>query len=390
MTGLGTEPRPGPAAAPRGRDLWRAARTPVIIGGIMLAAAVFIALLIGGSTRGRLDPEATDGSGSRAVAQLLSDRGVHVITARTVAQARTAARTDATLLITRTGYFGRHGLTELSRLPGDRVVVRPTGSARPILTPQITGSTTGSTDARAPGCDLRAARLAGTADLGGVLRTTAPGAVRCYSDGSGAGLIRYAARGRTITTLASGVPLTNDRLDARGNAALGLNLLGARPTVVWVCPTTPQPDSAAAQGPKPLLDVLPSSVELAAVQLAIAVLLFALWRARRLGPVAAERLPVVVRASETVEGRARLYRARRARGRAADALRSGFLARTVPLLGLPADAGDDATVAALAMRTGTDATYLHDLLYGAPPGDDPELVAFADRLDTLERQVRQP
>ena len=46
----------------------------------------------------------------------------------------------------------------------------------------------------------------------------------------------------------------------------------------------------------------------------------------------------MVRASETVEGRGRLYRSRRARDRAADALRTATLQRLLPRLGLGADA----------------------------------------------------
>ena len=69
-------------------------------------------------------------------------------------------------------------------------------------------------------------------------------------------------------------------------------------------------------------------------QLCLAIALLALWQGRRLGPLVAERLPVVVRASETVEGRGRLYRSRRARDRAADALRTATLQRMLPRLGL--------------------------------------------------------
>ncbi len=66
---------------------------------------------------------------------------------------------------------------------------------------------------------------------------------------------------------------------------------------------------------------MPLAAWLVAIQLGVALLLAALWRARRLGPLVTERLPVVVRASETVEGHARLYRSRRARDRVAATLR---------------------------------------------------------------------
>lgn len=373
------------ALSPRGRDLWRAARTPVIIAAIIIVAATGIALLQGTATRGRLDPAAADRAGSRAVAELLKDRGVRVVTARTLAEARAAAAPGATVLVSRSSYFGPQGLNGLAELPGDRIVVEPTAQARTALAPGVTMAGPGSDERHDPGCALPSARLAGDADLGGQLGTTAKGGITCYQGG----LARYRSGARTITVLADGAPLTNGHLDARGNAALSLNLLGANSTLVWVCPLRPQPDSSAAGRTKPLTEVLPSVTKLAAVQLGIAVLLVAAWRMRRLGPVVAERLPVVVRAAETVEGRARLYRSRRARARAAAALRSGFWSRVEPLLGLPPDASPDALVAAVASRSGRDATDVRGLLYGAAPEDDPALVGLADRLDTLERQVRQ-
>ena len=64
-------------------------------------------------------------------------------------------------------------------------------------------------------------------------------------------------------------------------------------------------------------------------------MLAALWRARRLGPLVTERLPVAIRASETTEGRARLYRKANARDRAAAALRSATRTRLAPLIGVP-------------------------------------------------------
>ena len=83
------------------------------------------------------------------------------------------------------------------------------------------------------------------------------------------------------------------------------------------------------------------------LQLCLVVLLVALWKGRRIGPLVAERLPVVVRASETVEGRGRLYRSRRAGDRAADALRTATLQRLLPRLGLGPNADPAAIVAAV-------------------------------------------
>ncbi len=87
-------------------------------------------------------------------------------------------------------------------------------------------------------------------------------------------------------------------------------------------------------------------------EIAVALALAALWRMRRFGPLVFEPLPVVVRASETVEGHGRLYRSRRARDRAAAALRAAALARITARLGLPQTAPPEAVCRELARRTG--------------------------------------
>jgi hypothetical protein len=226
-------------------------------------------------------------------------------------------------------------------------------------------------------------------------------ATGCYPQNKSPRLVRLPVNGRTVTVLGSGGPLTNARLVDRGNAALGMNLVGARPNAVWLIPGLPEPGSA---GEKSFQDLVPFGVKLAVLQLMIAVLLTALWRSRRLGQVVTEPLPVIVRSAETVEGRARLYRAQHARDRAADALRAGARERLVPRLGLPRSLAQDPAsateiVTSIAVRLhsagpapGTqprqwDETTIGFALYGPAPLDDAGLVTLSDLLDDLERQV---
>jgi hypothetical protein len=168
-----------------------------------------------------------------------------------------------------------------------------------------------------------------------------------------------------------------------------MNLLGSRSEVVWLLPDPPPPGT----GRKSFADLVPFGIKLALLQVLIAVVLVALWRARRLGPVVVEPLPVVVRSAEAVEGRARLYRARRAGDRAALALRTGALERLTALLGMPKSAAADPgmaqeIVAGIAAHTGEAPAMIGTALYGPPPVDDAELVRLAGYLDELERQVR--
>jgi hypothetical protein len=198
--------------------------------------------------------------------------------------------------------------------------------------------------------------------------------------------------GARLVVLGTGTMLTNDRLDEDGNAALGLNLLGGDGSADELRWLVPAPGSATSDESTP--SILPDWVLPAALQLLLAGLLLALWRGRRLGPPVVEPLPVVVRAAEAVEGRSRLYRRAQARDRAAEALRSGALARMVPRLGIDSSGGaeppPDAVVAAVAARSGRPDTAVRAVLFGPPPTDDAGLVALADSLDSLVRDTLDP
>jgi hypothetical protein len=188
--------------------------------------------------------------------------------------------------------------------------------------------------------------------------------------------------------LGSAVASTNDKLDEQGNAALGVILLGQHPRLVWLLP-----DAVPAAAPgedRGVWSLLPRRTKLALLALIGAVALAALWRARRLGPIVEEPLPVVVRSAEAVEGRARLYRVAAARGQAGESLRAGLRERLRPSLGLPADSRPEQLVDAAAARTSRAPGEVAGLLYGPAPADDAALVRLADDLDALDREVRRP
>ena len=129
--------------------------------------------------------------------------------------------------------------------------------------------------------------------------------------------------GRSVTLLGSGAPLTNADLASRGDAALALNLLARQPADRLAGAQPASGIGAAGRRRRNRCSQeIPGPAYLVALQVFVAVALAALWRIRRLGPLVTEPLPVVVRASETVEGHGRLYRSRRSRDRAAAVLRA--------------------------------------------------------------------
>ncbi|MGA8329995.1 MAG: hypothetical protein WB777_11960, partial [Mycobacterium sp.] len=192
---------------------------------------------------------------------------------------------------------------------------------------------------------------------------------------------------RSVTVVGSTDFMTNGSLLRAGNAALAMNLAGAHPRLVWYAPQHPEGGSS---GSATIYDLMPDSVTWVVVQLALTVLLVALWKGRRIGPLVAEDLPVVVRASETVEGRGRLYRSRRARDRAAQALRASTMQRILPRLGLRADVAAQTVAIVVAQRSNVSPEVLQHILFGPPPDTDTDLTELARALDDIERQVTHP
>lgn len=367
------------------RQRWRTARW-VLLGLIAITAfAAVSAWLTAPRLGGRMDPNATSPTGAHALVTLLRERGVEVVIADSVQDVERAARPDTLVLMAQMhNNRGDDLLRRLAAVPGDRLVVEPTAAAREALTPGIRVISDGK-PVDEPNCELREADRAGTARMEASTAydpvTDAP-LTRCY----GGALVRYDDAGRTITVVGNSDFMTNAGLLKDGNAALAMNLAGTRERVIWYAPQRVQGDASAGAS---ITDLIPEATTWVVAQLGVVVALLAVWQGRRLGPLVAERLPVVVRASETAEGRARLYRSTRARGQAAAALRAATLQRMTPRLGMGAGASDDALVAAVAARCSSDDSTVHRALFGPDPDTDSELVRLATTLDEIERQVSQ-
>jgi uncharacterized protein DUF4350 len=390
----------GPAPlGPGGRPVltgWRQWRAPVTVMLLVLLGGLIVALLqVRPPVAGPLDPNDTGPFGTHALVALLQHRGQTVIRAGSVATAVAQARArGTTMVVTSPQELARGELAELARVPAGLLLVAPGHDALAALAPAVTLA--GPADPvrdLPPRCTLPGAVSAGRADLGGLLlRSAAPGAFRCYPRSAATPfsfsfLVRYATPGHIVTVLGTGAPLANANLGASGNAALALNLLAASPRIVWLVPGPLPAPAAAHPGQHTLTSLIPGQVWAVVIQLGVVVVLLALWRMRRLGPLVTEPLPVVVRACETVEGHGRLYRSRRARDRAAAALRDGALGRIVIRLGLPRNVTADAACQELAGRTGRDSGEIRAILFGPVPGDDAALVKLAADLDALEGQV---
>ena len=404
-------PQPPTAVGPAGssspaRLRWRRWRLPLALAAAVLATALVGLLVLRPTSTGYLDPANVAPDGTRAVVNVLREHGVDVRVRNRFEDVAADLRQDtrATVVVARTDLLLGERVQNLRRVvdqAGADLVLVEAGPALladlelPLaVVPPDPSAPQSETEPqfREPQCaDIVAAR-AGSALAGGIAYVPSLAADRaitsCYRQSGGAGYVALTGPGGGRTTvLGSGAALTNERLADGGNAALAIGTLGRAPRVVW---WTPNPADTGAIAPPSLVDLLPGWLPWAVAQLVVALLVTFGWRARRLGRLVYEPLPVVVRSVETTLGRARLYRRARARGRAAQVLRTAALRRIAVRCNMSRMADPHevaAVVAARVRRPGPDITAL---LVGADPTDDAALVNLARALDDLETEVRHP
>ncbi|TFB91219.1 DUF4350 domain-containing protein [Cryobacterium sp. HLT2-28] len=372
-------------AALRRSGFWVAA------GAGALLVAIIATAVAGGSASGG-PPLAADNAaqaGARALVEVLRNQGVDVTLAGTLEEATAAAArsTDPTLFyFDADGYLTRDRVTRMAGLVSRTVVVDPDFGTLQALAPGVGFGGLAASASRAAGCDIPSAVKAGRLSPGGktlTIAADASGLTGCFPTGRGAfALVARRDQGRTITLVADTAVFSNDTITRNGNAALALNLLGSSGDLIWYLPTLAD---VARTGPPSLGELTPGWVTPTLVLLVVVALAAMVWRGRRFGPLVAENLPVTVRASETVEGRARLYARSGARLRAVDALRVGALQRLAGKVGLSRLAGLDEVILAVAAATGRAPGDVRATLVDAVPAGDRDLIALSDQIQDLER-----
>lgn len=384
----------GTTTRTRARSRWRRARWPITVVGVILLTALLAALPEPRTSSVPLAPDNPQGVGARAVAQVLGRQGVTIDYVRTTASATARAQAGTTLLVTSDYLLGPDQIDRLAQTHADLVLIAP-GNLLDAVTDAAAASWAPgavSTAPRTPQCadpDAQAAgTLSGTADG---FEALGPAATVCFpaptaQRSNGAYLVVEGAR--RITAFADASVVSNDRITDDGNAALVLRALGRHDHLTWYVPSLADTGSDTASGPS-LSDLLPPAAPVLALELLLVAVVAGIWRARRLGRVVTEPLPVTVRSAETTRGRGRLYRRSRSYGHAAAALRAGTATRAAARVGLPRTAGAPAVIDALARATGRPSDEVAALLYGPPPTDDVGLAQLARRLDELESEVHR-
>ncbi|KQW48729.1 hypothetical protein ASC77_08310 [Nocardioides sp. Root1257] len=361
--------------------------TLLVAGG--LVAAVVTAIVLAGQDSGRtaaLDPDNPGPNGAQALARVLDDQGVDLTVVRS-ADALDAAGVDGdtTVLVTSADLLGRSTTDRLldDAAPGRLVVVEPGPGTTDALGVTELPSSLALEDPVESGCaDPTYAGL--TIDVDRALAYAVDDG--CFPTDDGALLVE--PRPGTVL-LGAGDALRNDQVLHADNAAVGLRLLGRSDRLVWYVPSL---DDLVGDDGVSVSTLLPPWLRPALWLVAVATLGLLVWRARRLGPLAIEPLPVAVKAIETTRSRGRLYRKAGDRAHAATVLRAAARGRATELLRLGAHPDPEALVRDVARHTGRPVAEVDALLgpHAPAPTTDHDLITLADQLAELEKEVRRP
>ena len=368
------------ATAAPATSVRRSAKVWVIVALVLIATIGATALLTRPSPAEFLDPRSAAPQGSRALAQILADRGDSVQTVTSLSD--TLAASQAHTVVVRNDVIvtseAAERLTGSVRENGQRLVVLGVQGA--LLQDRWAASTVPDESALAADCTLAAADAAGTATFTELVEPqtaqATPGWEQvCFTQGSAAGLL---AQDQTFL-LSDASAFTNAELEQVGNAALGINVLSGAGTddtvgdgqIVWYLPSASDP-ALAAPGSASLNQVLPVWLPAVLLMILLGSIVLALWRGRRLGPLLSEDLPVLVQSYETEVGRANLMQRNHDRNGAAEALRAQAREHLIRTTGVPHAATDAGALAATQDVTAA--------VTSGPVGSDSELLLLAERL----------
>ncbi|MBF4993687.1 DUF4350 domain-containing protein [Arthrobacter gandavensis] len=388
-TGTGSD-----AASSALRSRLRAWRLWIILSLVLLGGVVLSLLTAPDTDRTRLSASNAAPEGAQAAVRVLEERGVNVVPAEDYGEAlRLLGGNGAALLLYDPNeYLSGQQLSELGNAARKSILVEPTFAQLLALAPDISQAglvpqdviDAGSVDA---GCSAPAAEAAGSVSAGGLAYR---GPVTCFtvtgSSEPAAGLFAESEDDSAAVLGFTGL-LANETIAENGNAALALRSLGSADTLVWYLPVPA--DIPAGDAPANPFSLLPEWVDPLLAWTLVVAAYAAFWRGRRLGPLAMEPMPVVVRAAETAEGRARLYQDSRALDRAADNLRAGTMVRLAARLRLGPGSSAADVVRAAARSTGRSAADINALLNGHTPGNDSDLVAWSQELLYLEEEITE-
>lgn len=366
---------------------------------LVVAATVLIQGVSNSAGDRTLDPGNPRPLGAKALAQVLDGHGVEFTIASSLPQVAALSAADArstTIVLHQSDvYLDSDQVSRLAALGVERLVlIQPGPLQLDALGTGIRSSGNyaaeefATIEVGAACADPIAENAPTITQLGGTLyeAPAEPGYSNCYPVNDRHAIAIDETGGTAIVALGAARNLTNQHIPFDANAAMAIGLFGDTEHLIWYTPGLE--DLEEATGVPPIQALIPSWLTPASLLLFAAGIAAMVWRGRRFGPLVLERLPVEVQASETMEGRARLYARTGSRQRAVDNLRIGTIARLARALGMPPTSNAYEVAIAVAQTIQRPRDSVVAILIEASPANDRELVALSDDLLRIEDACR--
>jgi hypothetical protein len=355
-----------------------------------LLGVILLLAVVAGAPRPSipLSPRSTTPEGTRGLVLFLEELGATVDISR---DAPTSSDDVALVLVDDLGDERREVVRDWVRGGGTLVVADPSSPLAAQIDEDVGGIGFGG--AARGTCDIAELQGAESVTVVGTELFDAPEALfdvpddarSCFGDGRAALVVREELGDGDIVSIGSADLFTNQNLDEDDNAVVAAAFLVPEPG-----PTVrllEAPVEAGGEGRQTLTDLIPDNVVLAFVQVLVAFVVYALWRARRLGRPVAETQPVEVAGSELVAAVGGLLEVAQAPGAAAELLRADLRRDLGLRFGITPETPPEAAARIVAHRTGADPGRIHAALVAVPPLSDAELVEFARLVDAVRQEV---
>ena len=328
-----------------------------------------------------LSPDSTSGNGLRALVLLAESFGADV----DVIDGAPAA--DRTVAFMATDRFGRTDTADMRRWirrGGILVVADPRSSFVPNLGGPLGSGVVADDSIDAGDCTIGALSNATSVSVGTAFAYRPPSSsTRCFTVGRDALIVAIPEGNGTIVAVGGSSLFENSHLDEADNAVVAVDLLAPKQGTKVAFVRGP----SFGEGDETLWGLIRPGIRYGFLQIAIAFLLFAIWRGRRLGRPVLEIPRIEVEGSELITAVGHLLERTDSPFYAAAVLRADARREIARCIGV-ARADDPAALALmLDARLGTGRDRVYSLLSDTPIADDQQLVALAQQLQSLREEV---
>jgi hypothetical protein len=350
-----------------------------VVAGAVGVGLVGVLLLQGSPADGPpLDPRSDAPDGTSALVALLEGLGAEV----ELSAGLPSGRDDVALLLTdELDGSQTDAVLDWVRGGGTLVVTDPASS----LVPPGIGGDVPDEDIGRGICSIEALDGVERIDAGVAHRyDTDGGHSSCLGSRDFAFVVVRAEGGGDVVAVGGPAFATNERLDADDNAVLAAGLLAPRTGTAVRFVDAPLP---AGGGDKTLGDLVPDGVRRGLWMLGIAFLVYASWRALRLGRPVPEPQPVEIAGSELVSAAGRLLERGRSPRASAEVLRARLRRALEARVGVSPGAPHEALVEVVSERSGLDRDVIDTAVGDAAVTSDDELVAVASAIAAVHQEV---